>query len=112
MSENKLSELQANPITTNDDTLKVLLAGSTLAVGSHKFQLQVEDDAGNVSQPTQAILVVLDSHAPTAVLTIGDESGRPLTDDKIEFGKGFTLNGEKSVDIGGNIVKYTWTLLS
>ena len=70
------------------------------------------DDSGNVSAPAQVMLIVLDTQAPTAVLTLNDEQGRPLPNNSIAFGRGFILNGKKSVDVGGgNIVSYTWSLV-
>jgi len=73
----------------------------------------VEDDSSNVSAPAQVMLVVLDTQAPTAVVTVTDEGGRALPNNSISFGQGFVLNGKRSVDLGGDkIVKYTWTLLN
>jgi len=84
-------------------TIKVE-ANKPLLVGSHIFQLEVEDDSGNRSQPAQFQLVILDNQAPTAIIT-GPTRGVP-------FGKAFTLSGKESKDAGGGkVVKYIWTLV-
>jgi len=111
MTTKTLEEIRANPIKTNDATLNITMPNDKLKVGSHTFRLQVEDDSGNVSTPAQVLLIVLDTQAPTAVLRVNDEEGRPLDDNTIPFGRGFILNGKNSVDIGGNIVSYSWTLV-
>jgi hypothetical protein len=75
-----------------------------LPVGVQTFQLEVVDDAGNRSQPTQVRVIVLDDQAPTAVISA------PRT---VSFGQSFTLSGQQSVDVGGgNIVRFIWTLVS
>jgi len=112
MTTKTLEEIRLNPIPTNDATLTITQPNKKLSVGSHTFQLQVEDDSSNVSAPAQVILVVLDTQAPTAVLTLSDEQGQPLPNNSVSFGQGFILNGKRSVDVGGGkIVKYTWTLV-
>jgi PKD repeat protein len=70
-------------------------------LGSHTVRLVVVDDAGNVSAPDTATVRVIDDVAPTAVLDA------PAT---VAFGLGFTVSGVRSVDIGGSIVRYQWTL--
>jgi hypothetical protein len=112
MTAKTLEEIRSNPIKTNDATLTISMPNEKLGVGSHTFQLEVEDDSNNVSAPAQVMLIVLDTQAPTAVLTVSDEQGRALPNNSISFGQGFILNGRRSVDLGGgNIVKYTWTLM-
>jgi hypothetical protein len=106
-----LEEITANPIKTPDATLTVQMPREKLAVGSHTFQLQVVDDSGNVSVPAQVMLIVVDTQAPTAVLVATDENGRALPDNRISFGSNFILNGSRSVDIGGKITTYVWTLV-
>lgn len=106
-----LEEISANPIKTPDATLTVQMPREKLAVGRHTFQLQVIDDSGNVSVPAQVMLVVVDTQAPTAVLVVTDENGRALPDNRISYGVNFILNGSKSVDIGGKITTYVWTLV-
>jgi len=112
MTTKTLEEIRSNPIKTNDATLTITLPNQKLKVGSHTFQLQVEDDSTNVSAPAQVMLIVLDTQAPTAVLTLTDEQGQLLPNNSVSFGQGFILNGKRSVDVGGgSIVKYIWTLV-
>lgn len=112
MTTKTLEELIANPITTPDPKLVVTMPKKKLPVGGHNFELQTEDDSGNVSQPTRVLVIVIDDQAPTAVLTVHDEEGVPLPNNRLPYGKGFMLNGKRSVDFGGGkIVKYTWSLL-
>ncbi len=111
MTTKTLEDIRANPIKTNDSTLTITMPNEKLKVGSHTFQLEVADDSGNISSPAQVMLIVIDSQAPTAVLTLNDEEGRPLENNSVAFGRGFILNGKRSVDIGGSIVSYTWTLV-
>ncbi len=112
MTTKTLEDIQANPVTTNDPKLVIQMPNGKLPVGGHSFQLEVEDDSGNVSQPAQVMVIVIDDQAPTAVLTVYDEEGRPLPNNRLPFGKGFILSGKRSVDVGGGkIVKYTWSLV-
>ena len=112
MSVIKLEEISANPVKTNDATLTIEMPGQKLPVGRHTFQLQVEDDSGNVSVPAQVMVIVADTQAPTAVLTLASAEGRPVTNNRITFGSNFILDGKKSLDVGGgNIVSYSWTLV-
>ncbi|MDZ7754064.1 MAG: hypothetical protein U5S82_21095 [Gammaproteobacteria bacterium] len=112
MTTKTLEDIRANDIETTDATLTITMPNEKLKVGSHSFQLEVKDDSGNVSAPARVMLVVLDTQAPTAVLTVHDEEGRPLENNAIGFGRTFMLNGKKSVDVGGgSIVSYTWSLV-
>jgi hypothetical protein len=111
MTTKTLEEIRANPIKTNDANLTITMPDDKLKVGRHTFQLQVVDDSGNVSEPARVMLIVLDTQAPTAVLTVADADGRPLEENSISFGEGFILDGKRSVDIGGSIVSFTWTLV-
>jgi hypothetical protein len=111
MTIKALEEIQANPIKTEDTTLTIQMPGEKLKIGSHIFQLQVADDSGNVSAPARVRVIVVDSQAPTAVLVACNEEGRVLEGNRIAFGIGFMLDGRRSVDIGGSIVSYTWTLV-
>ncbi len=111
MTTKTLEDIRANPIKTTDATLTITMPNEKLKVGSHTFRLKVEDDSGNVSAPAKVLLIVLDSQAPTAVLTVSDDQGRPLDDNSIPFGRGFILNGKNSVDIGGRIVSFTWEMV-
>ena len=107
-----LEEIRANPIKTDDATLTIQMPNDKLKVGGHTFQLVVTDDSGNVSAPATVLLIVIDTQAPTAVLTVSDEQGQPLERNRIPFGNGFILNGKRSIDLeGGNIISFTWTLI-
>ena len=111
MTTVKLDQLMANPVTTSDASLSVSMPDHKLAVGQHSFQLQVEDDSGNTSAAAQLMVIVIDDSAPTAVLTLEDENGLPISNNRVSFGSGFILSGKRSLDIGGSISGYTWTLL-
>jgi hypothetical protein len=91
-------------ISTPDAEVEVTVsADSPLPVGRHTFQLVVEDDSGNMSQPAVVDVIVRDTKAPTAVLDVP-----PRT----EFGESFTLSGRRSSDVPpGKVVRYHWTLL-
>ena len=110
MTTKTLEDIRANPIKTNDATLTITMPDEKLKVGSHTFQLQVEDDSGNVSTPARVMLIVIDTQAPTAVVTVSDAQGRPLDNNTISFGQDFILNGKRSVDIGGSSVSFTGRL--
>ena len=43
--------------------------------------------------------------------TVRDANGQPLAGNRLSVGTAFRLDGSRSVDIGGQIVKYTWKLL-
>lgn len=90
------------PVVSSDPTV-VVDATSGLRPGRHRFQLVVEDDAGNASEPTTVEVIVVDDTRPTAVLDAPPRAtvGRP-----------FQLSGARSSDIGGRIVKYRFTLLA
>lgn len=111
MSTIKLEEILANPVKTEDAVLTVQMPGEKLKVGKHTFQLQVTDDAGNVSAPATVLVIVVDNQAPTAVVMARDEAGNILESGRIGFGSGFILDGKRSVDIGGRIVSYEWTMV-
>lgn len=82
-----------------------------LPVGAHRFQLVVEDDAGNVSQPTFLNVIVRDTEKPTAVLDMVDANNKVI-DPIASAGKGFRLSGLRSTDNPpGKIVRYSFTLL-
>lgn len=106
MPEIKSPDLQVNqPIEgkANDPTLVIIVdAAKPLTTGTYVFQLQVVDDAKNVSQPTTVNIVVADDKAPNAVITA------PA---RVSFGDGFTLSGKSSFDVGGRIDGYIWSLI-
>ena len=74
-----------------------------MRIGNYKFRLLVTDESNNLSTAFEHNLTVVDEGRPVAIIT-GPQ--------RIPFGKGFTLSGEKSSDEGGGkVVKYTWTLI-
>lgn len=87
-----------------DATLTITIdPGQPLPVGALMFQLEVVDDSGNRSQPVQARVIVVDTQAPTAIISA------PRT---VQFGESFTLSGAESRDVGGGTIKtYIWTLI-
>lgn len=108
MPQVKAPDIQVNqPISAAapDATLIIDVdPAKPLRIGTYVFQLQVADESGNVSPAVQVKLNVIDESLPTAVITAPD---------KVPFGKGFTLSGEKSFDTGGGkISKFVWTLIS
>jgi hypothetical protein len=85
------------------DAVLTITMDEPLRVGAYTFQLQVADDAGNRSEPVQARIFVIDSTAPTAIISA------PRT---VPFGAEFTLSGAESRDAGGGtIARYVWTLI-
>ncbi len=111
MSTIDLEKILAGQVETADSRLDVKMPDKKLPVGTHRFQLTVEDDSGNISQPAQITVIIADSQAPTAVLDLRDVEGRTVTNGRINFGAGFMLSGKRSVDIGGTIVKYVWEVI-
>lgn len=93
--------------------LEVLSSGRTpLPVGKHVFQLVVTDDAGNVSAPAIVTIIVADGERPTAVIDFINADGKRIPDPQVTvpFGAAFQLSGERSSDVGGKPVGWTWTL--
>ena len=90
------------PVESPDPTV-VVEATSGLRPGRHRFQLVVEDDAGNASEPAVVEVIVVDDARPTAVL---DAPPRATV------GKPFQLSGARSSDVGGRIVRCRYTLLT
>jgi len=75
-----------------------------LKVGAYTFQLEVIDDSNNRSKAVQARLFIVDSEAPTAIISA------PRT---VPFATDFTLSGAESTDVGGGtIARYVWTLIA
>jgi hypothetical protein len=102
---------QNTPVVTQAPTLSVSMP-APVAPGSYQFQLQVTDTSGNVSQPDIVTLIVVDNQAPTAVLSLADVNGVPLSGNQLPYGSGFILNGNRSFDVGGgSIAAYVWTSL-
>lgn len=104
----KSPDLQVNKAieaAAPDATLTIEIdPAKRLRVGAYVFQLQVMDDAKNLSAPDTITLRIVDDTNPTAVIT-----GPPT----VSFGKSFALSGARSFDADdGKIVRYVWTLLS
>lgn len=101
------AQLQVNqPIeaAAPDATLVITIdPNRPLAIGGYIFQLEVTDNSGNRSQPVQARLFIVDTQAPTAIISA------PRT---VPFNTEFTLSGAESRDVGGGtIASYIWTLI-
>lgn len=87
-------------VITDTPTITVT---NKLAPGTYRYQLVVKDDLGLRSDPVVIEVQVL--APPVAVLTVS-----PGTN--VRVGDPFTLDGSKSTDPSGKIVKFHWTLLS
>jgi len=86
------------PVATPGGTFVV---PASLAIGLHTLQLVVKDDSGNDSAPAVATFRVVDTTTPTAVI-----SGAAFA----LYGAGISASGAQSFDIGGRIIRYTWSL--
>lgn len=83
-------------LTINVDTQ------NPLSSGVYEFQLVVIDDSGNNSNPSTVRVVIADDQAPTAVIDA------PV---RVGFGKDFALSGKRSLDVGGKLTTFVWTLI-
>ncbi|MEX0268921.1 hypothetical protein AB3R30_07255 [Leptolyngbyaceae cyanobacterium UHCC 1019] len=92
------------PIETIEPKIEVTVdPAQPLAAGVYRFQLVVVDDSGNASDPQVVEVVVKDLQRPTAVIDAPPQA---------EFGKSFTLSGERSTDLPpGKIAKYIWQMV-
>ena len=106
MPDVKSTDLQVNQTIeakAPDSQLVIVVDPATpMKTGTYVFQLQVVDDAKNPSQPTSVKVVVVDDRAPNAVIDAPDS---------VPFGNGFTLSGKRSFDVGGQVVRFIWTLI-
>jgi hypothetical protein len=92
----------AAPVETTDATHTFHVdVASPLALGRHRVRLVVGDDSGNQSAPDDAEFFVIDSVAPTAVITA------PAT---IVVGDALHVSGDRSSDVGGRVARYLWRL--
>ena len=108
-----MPKISANDLKVNSpieaaapDTTLILVVDPTkpLKVGAYTFQLEVIDDSNNRSKAVQARLFIVDSEAPTAIISA------PRT---VPFATDFTLSGAESTDVGGGtIARYVWTLIA
>jgi hypothetical protein len=90
-------------VVTDVPTVEVTVSvAKPLPIGRQRFRLVVTDDSGNISKPDEVEVIVADQAAPTAVLVV------PRT---VAFGQPFNMSGERSIDVGGKIVRYAWTYL-
>ena len=91
------------PISTQDPKVEVTVnRDQPLPIGKHRFRLVVIDQAGNESVPDEIEVIVVDSERPTAILE-GPE--------RVNFGEGFVLRGDRASDPNGPIVEYRWELV-
>ena len=91
-------------VETPEPSVEVTLTPARpLPPGRHTFSLVVVDDSGNKSMPDMKDVIVFDDQKPTAVLDA------PHT---VAFGQSFVLSGARSIDAGGRVVRYIWTLLA
>lgn len=100
-------------VKASEPTLEVLVSRSApLKVGKHVFNLVVTDDSGNQSAPAVITIIVADGELPTAVIDFISADGRRIPDPQVtvRFGETFQLSGERSTDVGGTPVAWTWTL--
>ncbi len=92
------------PIETTEPFITVdASAQNPFKPGKLTFTLVVVDDSGNESAPSSFTVNVVDSERPTAILT---------GPDKVPQTQAFKLDGSRSADVGGKIVRYRWTLVS
>ena len=89
-------------VTDNPEVEVTVEPNAPLSPGRHRFQLVVTDDSGNASDASVAEVIVRDTQKPTAVLDAPRE---------VELGRSFQLSGRRSSDVGGRIIRYTWTRL-
>lgn len=91
-------------ISTETSTIEVTVSPDRpLPLGRQIFRLVVVDDAGNLSQPDQVVVIIADQDAPTAVLRAPQVTA---------FARNFGLDGSASFDAGGGrIVRWIWTYM-
>ena len=96
--------MQINVPVVTDTSSYTVAANPAFAVGTHRFQLEVVDNSGNISLPivVQVAVIAPDTAAPTAIITA------PQT---VPFGNALTLSGANSSDVGGTVKRWTWTKL-
>jgi hypothetical protein len=104
MTTIKSKQLKVNKtISTTDAGLNIESDNAEpLVPGVYDFQLVVNDDSGNQSSPTIARVIIVDDKKPTAVIDAPSRIG---------FAEDLLLSAQRSVDIGGKIVEYKWTLI-
>jgi hypothetical protein len=91
------------PVETREPIISVDIdPAAPIRAGQHRFQLIVVDNSGNESDPATASVLIVDREKPTA--KIEGPSAVP-------YNTPFRLSGQGSIDVGGGIVTYRWTLL-
>ena len=92
-------------VRTNTSSVEVTIDPSNpLPPGRHRFQLIVEDDAGNQSEPAMVDIIVVDQSKPTAVIDAPNS---------VATGASFSLSGARSFDLPPVKIKsYRWVQLS
>jgi hypothetical protein len=101
-------------VEASEPQLEVLVtAENPLKVGKHVFQLIVQDDTGNPSEPAHVTIIVQDTERPTAVIDAIRETGERVATPEVpvRLGERFVLTGERSSDIGGTVTLWQWRLL-
>ncbi len=111
----KLGELKAGVTTDQADNMLEVVSTEDLSIGEHTFSLIVFDSSGNESKAATVTIKVLDTTAPTAILSVLNSDRLPT--ETVEWGSTFFLSAEGSTDtpsaeLGGDIVRYVWTLVS
>jgi hypothetical protein len=96
---------KGTPVQTTIPTVEVTSSSAApLPEGTHRFQLVVVDDSGNLSDPVFADVVIKDTIKPTAVIA-------PVA--PVQPGQSFTLDGSKSSDVApGKVAQWIWTMLN
>ena len=88
-------------IETTTSSLEVT---DVIALGTHQFQLIVEDQAGNQSSPSLIDVTIHDTTQPNAVFDIPGV---------VEAGSDLLLDGNASSDVGAGVIeKYIWKRMS
>ena len=96
-----------NPLITHTATVRLDAVDlRRLASGRHRFQLVVEDDAGNRSAPDVLDVFVTIDTPPTARLEIVDGSGLRITGATLSPGQGLGLTGQGSFDRPPGRIRY------
>ena len=102
-------------VVTSTNSLLISASSDILPAGVQAYQLVVEDASGNLSaaDEIQAIIVAIDTFAPTALLDLASSSGAIISDGNVELGIDFILSGQRSSDTGGgSIIKYHWQAMT